>query len=147
MLGWVHRSCVWVLFADRVGHEIRNPLHGVSAGIEACLSGELPPDDLHTELVAVADSVRVMTTLLNDVLDLQKMRTGKFAVTIVAACPRLLVQACVRAMQPAVPVPIEVTIAASVPEWVCRAKPRGCIVEPERLRRYARMSSGCARSS
>ena len=100
------------------GHEIRNPLHGVSAGVEACLSGELPPDEMHTELAAVADGVRVMTALLNDLLDLQKMRTGKFSVKVEVASPQRAVQGCVRAVQPAVSVPILVSVESSVPEWV-----------------------------
>ena len=109
-------------FNCAAGHEIRNPLHGVSAGIEACLSGELPPSEMHTELGAVADGIRIMTALMNDLLDLQKMRTGKFSVTLDVASPRLIVQACVRAVQPAVPVPIDMKVDSSVPDWV-RATP------------------------
>ena len=53
------------------GHEIRNPLHGIGAGVEACLSGELSPAEIRTELAAVADGVAMITTLTNDLLDLQ----------------------------------------------------------------------------
>jgi signal transduction histidine kinase len=90
----------------------------VSAGVEACLSGELPPDEMHTELGAVADGVRMMTTLMNDLLDLQKMRTGKFSVSVAVASPRGIVEACVRAVQPAVSVSIELNVDRSVPDWV-----------------------------
>ncbi len=73
---------------------------------------------MHTELLAVADGVRMMATIANDLLDLQKMRTGTFAVSAKAASPRRIVDACVRAGQPAVTVPIEVVADESVPTSV-----------------------------
>ena len=101
------------------GHEIRNPLHGVGAGVEACLSGDLTPAELRTELAAVLDGVRMIAMITNDLLDLQKMRAGGFSVNLAAASPAALVEACVRCVQPAVAVPIEVAVDASVPLMVC----------------------------
>ena len=43
----------------------------MSAGVEACLSGELSAAEMHTELVAVADGVHMMTALTNDLMDMQ----------------------------------------------------------------------------
>jgi signal transduction histidine kinase len=106
----------------RAGHEIRNPLHGLAAGVDACLSGELTPAELRTELIAIADGVRMMASLTNDLLDLQKMRAGKMSVKSEVASPRGIVQACVRAVQPAVSVPIDIGIDADVPEWVRRVQ-------------------------
>jgi signal transduction histidine kinase len=104
------------------GHEIRNPLHGLAAGVDACMSGELSPAELQTELVAIADGVRMMTALTNDLLDLQKMRAGKMTVKSEAVSPRGIVEACARAVQPAVTVPIEVAVTSHVPHWVRRAR-------------------------
>jgi signal transduction histidine kinase len=98
------------------GHEIRNPLHGISAGVEACLSGELSPEESHTELVAISDGVAMMSALTNDLMDLQKMRMGKFSVQEAPAKTHAMIDGCVRAVQPAVHVPIVVEIAANVPE-------------------------------
>ena len=39
------------------GHELRNPLHGVSAAIEACLSGRLTLEALREELVVCGGRV------------------------------------------------------------------------------------------
>ena len=86
--------------------------------MEACLSGELSLEELHVELAAVADGIRLIATITNDLLDLQKMRAGEFSVRVKAARTRLLVDASVRAVQPAVSVPIGVSIDDSVPEWV-----------------------------
>jgi signal transduction histidine kinase len=47
------------------------------------------------------------------------MRMGKFTVHEEPASPRAIVEVCVRTMQPAVSLPIEVSIDASVPEKVC----------------------------
>ena len=110
-------------------HEIRNPLHGISAGVEACMSGELTPAEVQTELAAVVDGVKMMTAVTNDFLDLQKMRTGRFAVKEGAASPLEMVEACVRSVQAAVPTPIEVTVEADVPPHV--HVPRGT---PQRVR-------------
>ena len=90
----------------------------MSAGLEACVSGELSPEELHTELAAVVEGVRMMATLTNDLLDLQKMRTGAFSVNLQPASPRHIAEACARAVQPAVTVPIDVAVDESVPAWV-----------------------------
>ena len=39
------------------GHELRNPLHGVSAAIEACLSGRLTLEALREELLVCGGRV------------------------------------------------------------------------------------------
>jgi signal transduction histidine kinase len=74
------------------GHEIRNPLHGINAGVDSCLSGELSPKDVHAELLAISDGVVMMTSLLNDLMDLQKMRMGKFSVEEKQVAPLKLVE-------------------------------------------------------
>ena len=107
------------------GHEIRNPLHGVGAGVEACLSGDMTLAEIRTELAAVLDGVRMIATITNDLLDLQKMRAGGFSVNLAAASPAALVEACVRLVQPAVIVPIAVEVDASVPPLV-RGGARSC---------------------
>ena len=54
-----------------VVHELRNPLHGIAAGVDYCLSGGLSQADMLAELGAIADGVRMMTRLTNDFMDLQ----------------------------------------------------------------------------
>ena len=99
-------------------HEIRNPLHGISAGMASCLSGELSPAELTSELRAIAAGVQMMTSLTNDFMDLQKMRMGRFAVKEGVASPREIVEACVRSVQAAAAAPIEVRVDEEVPERV-----------------------------
>jgi hypothetical protein len=48
----------------------------------------------------------------------QKMRAGAFSVNVKSASPRAIVEACVKAVQPAVSVPIDVAVSESVPSWV-----------------------------
>ena len=84
--------------------------------MEACLSGELSPEESHTELVAISDGVAMMSALTNDLMDLQKLRMGKFSVQEAPAKTHAMIDGCVRAVQPTVHVPIVVEIAANVPE-------------------------------
>jgi signal transduction histidine kinase len=112
------RACMLQSHASIAGHEIRNPLHGVAAGLEACLSGELPPGEMRAELAAVVDGVRMIATITNDMLDLQAMRAGAFEVRAAAVAPAALVRACVRAVQPAIASPILIDIGEGVPEEV-----------------------------
>ena len=57
----------------------------------------------------------------------QKMRMGRFAISNGPASPREIAEACVRSVQAAVPVPIEVSVDASVPPLV-RELTDGCAV-------------------
>ncbi len=91
----------------------------MGAGVEACLSGDMTLAEIRTELAAVLDGVRMIAMITNDLLDLQKMRAGGFSVNLAAASPAALVEACVRCVQPAVAVPIDVAVDASVPLMVC----------------------------
>jgi hypothetical protein len=50
------------------------------------------------------------------------MRNGTFSVNTQPASPRRIAAACVRAVQPAVPTPIEIEADDDVPDWV-RARP------------------------
>lgn len=83
------------------------------------MSGELSSDEMTAELAAVADGARMIATITNDMLDLQQMRAGVFAVRAAAASPAAIVRSCVRGVQSALSVPIEVDVARDVPEQVC----------------------------
>ena len=48
----------------------------------------------------------------------QKLRAGKFSVHEAITSTRAVVDACVRVVQPSVPVPIEVAVDANVPAEV-----------------------------
>ena len=61
-----------------------------------------------TELAAVLNGVRMIATITNDLLDLQKMRAGGFSVNLEATSPVALVAACVRVKQARCGVPIAV---------------------------------------
>ena len=122
--------------------------------MEACLSGSLSHVEMQTELRAISDGVIMIATLTNDMLALQKMRTGGFSIAKKAAAPARMVEACVRAVQPAVCVPIEVRVEDCVPAWVRRCSRHNVmrLVQVTAMRmgahcRCLRTSFGCARLS
>ena len=53
------------------GHELRNPLHGVCAGIEALRGGQLGAAETAQELASIAEGLALMVSVTNDMTDLQ----------------------------------------------------------------------------
>ena len=85
-------------FLARMSHEIRTPLHGV-LGLIGLLS-ETPLTD--EQKTFVNDSLlagRALTCIVNDILDLGKMRAGKLDLEEIGVQIRLLPQNCINAFR------------------------------------------------
>jgi len=68
-------------FISTVSHELRTPLTSISASlglIEGGVVGELPPKAQNLISIAHKNSLR-LTTLVNDILDMEKLLSGKVA--------------------------------------------------------------------
>ncbi len=59
----------------------RNPLHGIRGALEMCRAPDVTPAELAELLASMQTGVDMMVTITSDLLDLEKMRSGKFDVT------------------------------------------------------------------
>ena len=105
------------------GHELRNPLHGVCAGITALRDGTLSLTDAeaHEELKSIAEGVALMVNITNDMTDLHKLRSGQFAVHMSPCSLRHVLESCVLAVLPAVTSPSHIQLVydeSAVPDQV-----------------------------
>lgn len=82
------------------GHELRNPLHGICAGVEALRDGTLAPAEAHEELASITEGLKLMVSITNDMTDLQKLRAGQFAVQLAPTSLRRVLESCVLAALP-----------------------------------------------
>lgn len=65
-------------FVANVSHELRSPLTSMRGYIEGMLDGTIPEADYGKYLGVVRDETRRLTTLVNDLLNLSRIESGKF---------------------------------------------------------------------
>ena len=63
-------------FLATMSHEIRTPMNGVTGMLQAVLASDLTPDQ-RSQLRVAANSAEALLRLLNDILDLSKIESGK----------------------------------------------------------------------
>ncbi len=79
-------------FLANMSHEIRTPLNGILGMLQAIEDTPLSPEQQRLLSMAVTASGR-LTQLLNDILDLSRVESGKLPVTAAPFAPRELVAA------------------------------------------------------
>jgi signal transduction histidine kinase len=85
----------------RSGHELRNPLHGVCAGVKTLQGGTLSLPEVAEELKAIAEGLSLMVNITNDMTDLQKLRAGQFTMHFGPTSMRHVLESCVLSVRPA----------------------------------------------
>ena len=61
-------------------HELRNPLHAISASTSFLLEAMDAAHDVHNDLHAITMAAEQMHRIVNDVLDWNKLRAGKIQI-------------------------------------------------------------------
>jgi PAS domain S-box-containing protein len=89
-------------FVSTVSHELRTPLTSIRGALgllDGGIAGELPEIAREMVSIAVSNSDRLIR-LVNDILDVEKMKAGKLALNLVKVDPGELVKTALREMRP-----------------------------------------------
>ncbi|MDP3661121.1 response regulator [Phenylobacterium sp.] len=70
-------------FIAMVSHELRTPISAILAGAEAIERSAGPKAATRSNAALIAESGRMMRTLLNDLLDLSKMEAGRMDIEVI----------------------------------------------------------------
>ena len=65
-------------FVANVSHELRSPLTSMRGYIDGMLDGTIPPENAQKYLAVVRDETNRLTGLVNDLLNLSRMESGRF---------------------------------------------------------------------
>jgi signal transduction histidine kinase len=87
-------------FLAIVSHELRSPLSAI-AGWAHILKCSSSPEDLERGVEVIEQSVRVQTKLIEDLLDISRMASGRLRLEVHPVEPRSFVDAAVEAIRPA----------------------------------------------
>lgn len=69
-------------FVSNVSHDLRSPMTSISAYINGILDGTIPEDRWTHYLGVVSDETKRMIKLINNVLDLSRIQSGKYELKI-----------------------------------------------------------------
>jgi len=71
-------------FVANVSHELRSPLTSMRGYVEGMLDGTIPEEEYSRYLGVVHDETRRLTKLVNDLLNLSRIESGKFPMNMVS---------------------------------------------------------------
>ena len=85
-----------------VSHDLRSPLTAITLTLEVLRGtfGELSQDDLRKRIDNMRKTVRRLITLVNDVLDLDKLKAGKLKLTMAPVDASEVVSDCFKEVEP-----------------------------------------------
>lgn len=69
-------------FVANVSHELRSPMTCMKGYVQAMMDGTIPQEDMPRYLQIVMDETQRLTDLVKDLLDLSRLESGKFPLTI-----------------------------------------------------------------
>ncbi|HEX9719076.1 MAG TPA: HAMP domain-containing sensor histidine kinase [Ramlibacter sp.] len=87
-------------FLAIVSHELRSPLSAIAGWVHILQSGA-SPEDFENGLEVIQQSVGVQTKLIEDLLDISRIASGRLRLVVQPAEPRSFIDAAVEAIRPA----------------------------------------------
>ena len=88
-------------FLATLSHELRTPLNAILGWSQILLTGGIDPDDLAEGLQTIERNARAQTQIIEDLLDMSRIISGKVRLDVQRLELAPLVQAAVGTMQPA----------------------------------------------
>ncbi|MDB4987192.1 MAG: ATPase, partial [Myxococcaceae bacterium] len=88
-------------FLGVVSHELRTPLHAMLGWATLARSGKLEPEALERALKTIERNAHAQAKLVEDLLDVTRITTGKLQLNIEPTCPRKVVEAALDVVRPA----------------------------------------------
>jgi signal transduction histidine kinase/CheY-like chemotaxis protein len=107
-------------FLAMMSHEIRTPMNGVLGMLQLLRGSKLAPDQ-RENLEVAASSAEALMRLLNDILDLSKIESGKIEFERICFSPAACGREVVTLVRPATiekKLQIKIDVDPAVPEWV-----------------------------
>jgi PAS domain S-box-containing protein len=88
-------------FLATISHELRTPLNAILGWTRILNSGKLPPDDALKALQTVERNARAQAQLIDDLLDVSRIITGKLRMDVRPTNPAAFAEAAIEAIKPA----------------------------------------------
>ncbi len=88
-------------FLATISHELRTPLNAILGWTRILNSGKLPPEDAFKALQTVERNARVQAQLIDDLLDVSRIITGKLRIDVRPVNPAVFAEAAIEAVKPA----------------------------------------------
>ena len=107
-------------FLANMSHELRTPMAGILGMLDVTLESELP-EEHRDQLETAQRCAYSLLSLLNDILDLSKIESGKMGLEKIPFDIRIVLQDCVRSFQPKadeVGIDLVCQVSPAIPEEV-----------------------------
>lgn len=88
-------------FLATVSHELRNPLNAILGWSRMLRGGQIPPDGVPKALDTIERNARAQAQLIDDLLDVSRIITGKLRMDVRPADPNQFIEAAIEAVKPA----------------------------------------------
>ncbi|HKO96834.1 MAG TPA: ATP-binding protein [Pyrinomonadaceae bacterium] len=88
-------------FLATVSHELRNPLNAILGWSRMLRSGQVSGNDVSKALETIERNAQAQAQLIDDLLDVSRIITGKLRMEVRPADPNLFIEAAIDAVRPA----------------------------------------------